>query len=324
MALGKRSLFIGAIVLLAVVVMLFSMWGTVDEKQEEAPPAEAAAPAAPVPETTPAAGNGAPIEAPHWEEGTATVSPPLQEFFPESAPANGNGAPSGTPRPPAEPALKNGGSPMSPPVGAMPPAAANGAGEHAEEAVGTAPGGLDKYKVELGVDAELQKPGPPGELKVWIGDPSLSAGFSPEMATAETTVPAIGQSAKVTPFAPDFEITPAESICMKIHPSGSEIRFALKPRATGTFKVGADVLLFEAADCQGTPVPKSAATLKVEVVVNKQGVAVGYLLQLWDILWQGVLDFWKWLVAAVFALLIFLIRKRLKKWFGFDAPGAGK
>jgi len=59
----------------------------------------------------------------------------------------------------------------------------------------------------------------------------------------------------------------------------------------------------------------------VEVVVNKEGVAKNYLLQLWEILWDGILNFWTWLVATIFGLFIFLIRKRLKKWFGFDAPG---
>ncbi len=184
-------------------------------------------------------------------------------------------------------------------------------------AITSAPPSLDRYKVQLGVDPRMEKPGPPGELKVWIGDPALNANFDKDMSTAETTIAAVGQSAKVTPFAPDFEVTPKESICIKIHPSGSEARFALTPKATGTFKVGADVLLYASAACSGPPVPKSAASLKVQVVVNTPAVIRGYLLQLWEILWKGVLEFWGWLVGAIVSLLIFRMRKRFK-WFRDD------
>lgn len=233
--------------------------------------------------------------------------------------------------------MKNGGAPdgSGMPESPTPPAARNGAGggtgfrellsgvpRSAEVPSGSA-GSLDNYKVKLGADEQLQKPGPPGELKVWIGDPELDADFGPGMSTAETTVPAIGQSAKVTPFAPDFEVSPAESICMQIHPSGSEARFSIRPKATGSFKVSAEVLLYKSGVCMGSPVPKSAATLVVGVTVNKKGVAMGYLQELWDILWEGILDFWKWLVAAIAGLGIFLIRKRLKKMFGYDAPDLG-
>lgn len=182
---------------------------------------------------------------------------------------------------------------------------------------------LDEYKVELGVDGVMQLPGPPGELLVWIGDSKFSANFSDDMATTDTTIAAIGNSAKVTPYAPDFDISPTESICFIIDPSGSTAHFAISPRSTGTFKVGADVLLYASNECTGAPVPKSATTLKVEVVVNKEGVAKNHLLQLWDVLWKGILNFWTWLVATIFGLFVFLIRKRLKKWFGFEAPDSG-
>lgn len=351
MAAARRSWLIAVAVLVLVILVVW--WGTLGRQAEMPPPVAEAPPASappvegagePAPPTVappPAAGNGAP----------ATTAPPDEEpriitrkesqveivtraepeilaqkngAADEAAPVYKNGA---TEMAPPAPVYKNGETMAEPPVAAMPPAAANGAGEHTTAAApaAAAPDTLARYKVELGADAHLQRPGPPGELTVWIGDPAFSPEFRPEMATTETTVPAIGQTARVTPLAPDFEVSPSQSICMKIHPTGSEAHFFLTPKTTGTFNVGAEVLLFESADCQGAPVPKSAATLKVEVVVNKGEVAQGYLLQLWDILWQGVLDFWKWLVAAIVALLIFLTRKRLKKWFGFDAPeGGGK
>lgn len=191
----------------------------------------------------------------------------------------------------------------------------------ASTAAGNGASTLDKYKVELGVDGELFRPGPPGQLKVWIGDPSLSAGFTEDMATAETTIAALAPFARVTPEAPDFELDRKQSRCIKIDPTGSEVHFAITPKHTGTFKVGASVLLYETNKCDGAPVPKSAADLEVEVKVNPQGLLKYYLLQLWDVLWNGVLNFWTWLVATIFGLFVFLIRKKLKKRFGFNAPG---
>lgn len=297
-----RTRILMVIMLLVVVAIASSLWLTQGRKSEQAPPT-----VEPLPDGV--AGNGA---------GNGSGEVPRNG---QIAPDKPVGHAPAFPKPPAAANgdHKNGATGN----GASKNGSKNGGHQTAAESPVMAPTGLESYKVELGVDAHLQRPGPPGELKVWIGDQALSPGFRAEMVTAQTTVPAIGQSARVTPFAPDFEVTPAQSLCMIIHPSGSEVRFAIVPRTTGTFNVGADVLLYQAADCQGSPVPKSAATLQVEVVVNKQGVASGYLLQLWDIFWKGVLDFWKWLVAAVFALLIFLIRKHLKKWFGFDAPTGG-
>jgi hypothetical protein len=101
------------------------------------------------------------------------------------------------------------------------------------------------------------------------------------------------------------------------------VHFAITPKHTGTFNVGASVLLYETDTCTGAPVPKSAADLEVKVKVNPQGLLKYYLLQLWDVLWKGVLDFWGWLVATIFGLFIFLIRKKLKKRFGYDAADAG-
>lgn len=177
---------------------------------------------------------------------------------------------------------------------------------------------IDAYRVELGADETLKIPGIPGELRVWIGSPDHSADFPERMIRDETSVPALGDSAKVEPFAPAFEIDPPETECIKIHPSGSEVRFKLTPKKQGTFEVGANVYLFDSIDCSGSPIPKTAATLKVLVEVNQKDIFLGKLSELWDAFWEKFVEFWGALLAIFFGLLLFLIRGKLKKWFGYE------
>ena len=176
----------------------------------------------------------------------------------------------------------------------------------------------ERYKVELSADKQIKKPGPPGILSVWIGDPAFSPVARPDTTTVDTSIAAVGETAKVIPFAPMFTIEPAEYKCMKIDPSGSEARFSITPKDTGTYEVGATVDLYDTPDCSGIPIPKPVTSLKVAVVVDAGEVIEGYGLQLWTTFWNGFLDFWGWIVTTFFALLMFLIRKKLKKIFGFD------
>ncbi len=173
------------------------------------------------------------------------------------------------------------------------------------------------YKVELGADGELSIPGPPGELRVWIGIPSEKSHIPASMERAVDTLPAVGKTARITPFAPSFDVQPKESVCMRIIPKGSECRFSLTPKKAGTFKVGADVYLFDSADCSGTPIPQTARTMEVHVVVNTREQVREHTDQLWAVFWQKLLDFWGALLALGFGVVLFLVRKRLKKWFGF-------
>ena len=177
---------------------------------------------------------------------------------------------------------------------------------------------LDEYTVVLGVDEQMKIPGLPGELRVWIGSPSFKPNFPTRMTQDKTNVPAEGESARVEPFAPAFEIDPTESQCVKIHPTGSEVRFKLIPRRQGTFEVGANVYLFDSFDCSGSPIPKTAATLKVTVEVNQKEIFAEKAKELWNILWEKFLGFWAAFVALVFGLILFLIRGKLKKWFGYE------
>lgn len=179
------------------------------------------------------------------------------------------------------------------------------------------PNRLEAYRVVLGADETIRMPGTPGELRVWIGGHDHHPDFPEDMVEDETTVPAVGDSAKVQPFAPGFEIRPEETQCILIHPSGSEVRFTLIPLDHGVFEVGANVLFFGSPDCTGSPIPKTATTLKVQVDVDPWRILIGKALQLWDVLWEQFVEFWAALVAIFFGVLLFLIRGRLKKWFDY-------
>jgi|GEM_PF-1433874 len=175
---------------------------------------------------------------------------------------------------------------------------------------------FDEYKVALGANALLKIPGIPGELRVWIGIKDYEPDFPEDMRQTSKTLPAVGGTAKVTPFAPAFEVEPNESICMKIHPSGSEIRFKLIPTKIGIFNVGADVYFFDSDDCSGAPIPKAATTLQVEVKVDTVGVIAKRTKELWEVFWKKIVNFWAAVLAFLFGVVLFLIRGQLKKWLG--------
>ena len=192
------------------------------------------------------------------------------------------------------------------------------AAKQASAAAGEAPkvGSATDYKVKLGADPVLSIPGPPGQLKVWIGLPAYEPAYT-GMATETDTLPAEGKTAKVKPFAPGLKVEPDASICMKTNPRGSEVRFMLTPSEAGTFKVGVDVALFDSGDCSGTPIPKATTTLQVDVRVDRMKLTAKYMTELWDVFWKKLLEFWGGVLALFFAALLFLFRKRLKKWFGY-------
>ena len=175
-----------------------------------------------------------------------------------------------------------------------------------------------EYTVVLGVDEQMEIPGFPGELRVWIGNSNFKPNFPTPMIQDETTIPAEGESAKVEPFAPAFEIDPPETQCIKIHLRGSELRFKLIPKKAGTFNVGANVFLFDSLDCSGSPIPKTAATLEVTVEVNTKEILAAKAEELWSVFWEKLLEFWAAFVVLIFGLILFLIRSKLKQWFGFE------
>jgi hypothetical protein len=177
---------------------------------------------------------------------------------------------------------------------------------------------VKQYKVELGADAVIKIPGS-GKLKVWIGNPEYNANFPKQTVQTTALIANVGITAIVTPDAPAFKVEPTESFCLRIVPTGSEVSFTLTPKKEeeGLFDVGAYVKLFESNDCSGTPAPKGTTYHKVQVVVDNYKVIKELVKQFVAVFWEKLLSFWGEMLALFFALLLFLIRRRLMKWFGF-------
>lgn len=176
---------------------------------------------------------------------------------------------------------------------------------------------LEDYSVTVSANEQLAIPGPPGELRVWIGVSSKAPRIQPGMITETKELEAVGETAKVTPFTLGIDVEPKVSICEKIDPSGSEVRFKLIPRKSGVFTVGANVELYDSKDCSGPPVPKSTKSVEVKVSVDKAGVITNAVTELAVAAWKAFLDFWDKVLLLIFALILFLIRKKLFKLFGF-------
>ncbi|BBB28998.1 hypothetical protein [Neptunomonas japonica] len=175
---------------------------------------------------------------------------------------------------------------------------------------------FDQYKVEITANTRLDIPGPVGELRVWIGNPDSGAIVPAGMASSTTTIPAAGETAKIEAIAPEFNITPKNIQCIKIHPKGSELSFILVPIKAGTFQVGANINLFESADCSGIPVPRTAATLNVTVNVDSSGLFKEKLIELLSVFWKKLLEFWETLLVSIFGIILFLAKDKLKLLFG--------
>ncbi len=182
----------------------------------------------------------------------------------------------------------------------------------------TSPDSLaDEYEIKLAADAQMSIPGPPGTLIVWIGSIAYTPDFSASFATDQETIPNLGDFAKVRPIAPNFTIDPSETQCFRIVPSGSQKKFTLTPKSSGEFRISAEVELYDSNDCWGAPVPKSSSTLEVKVSVNEAGYVKRGIAELAEVFWEKLVDFWGALVALFFGLILYLIRGKLKRWFGY-------
>jgi len=177
---------------------------------------------------------------------------------------------------------------------------------------------LEYYHVVVSGSKHLLLPGNKGLLNVWIGDEEFQPAPDETMNRAETNIVAAGAYALVEADAPDFEVTPATSKCLSLHPSGVDVKFYLSAKSVGDFIVSATVNLYKTQDCSGPAIPKTADTLSVNVVVNEAFNNA----QLWqsfvDIFWVKATEFWAVLLAVLFGLILFLVRKQLKKLFGYD------
>jgi len=175
------------------------------------------------------------------------------------------------------------------------------------------------FKVALSVDSIMYL-GQSGTMQVWIGSEDVEVSFSKGMIQDETVMSSsIGKYARITPFAPDFEITPVSTnICHKIDPGGSEVRFGLVPKDEGRYSVSANIDLFDTEDCTGISVPKTARVLSVSVGVDMKKEISKKVHELESVAWDKFKLFWIALMTLIFGAAIFVARKFIKKKTGYE------
>lgn len=175
----------------------------------------------------------------------------------------------------------------------------------------------DDYKVILEVNERI-KTHERATLRVWIG---IGPKWGPHLGKVQdsTTIPVdIGQYAKITPFAPGFDIEPNTAQCIKLDRSGAEVVFSLTPQKQGAFEVSANIDLYEESGCTGTPVPKRTAILTVHVDVDGKHLITDKAGELTAVAWDKFLNFWGLLLTLVFGMLLFLIRRNIKRKTGYE------
>lgn len=175
------------------------------------------------------------------------------------------------------------------------------------------------FKVVLSVDSIMYL-GQSGIMQVWIGEEDIDVAFSKGMTQDEKRMSSsIGKFAKITPVAPDFEITAhSTNLCYKIDPSGSEVRFSLIPKDEGNYRVSADIELFETEDCTGISVPKTARVLSVAVGVDMKKEISKKVHEMESVAWDKFKIFWIALMTLIFGAAIFVVRKYIKNKTGFE------
>jgi hypothetical protein len=177
---------------------------------------------------------------------------------------------------------------------------------------------LEEYSVQVSATESMKLNREPGQLSIWIGRHGQAPAAEVGMATAESTL-GHGNTALVTPFAPDFTIEPSTSKCQLLDPSGTQVLYSLKPRARGQYKVGANVSLFASSDCSGPPVPKATKVIHVSVSVGLMDGVEDGALELARATWEKILAFWGELLTAVSVTVLYAFRKKLARWFGASA-----
>jgi hypothetical protein len=151
-------------------------------------------------------------------------------------------------------------------------------------------------------------------IKVWIGKELKNLSLTDDMVSNQKEIDAtLGNYAKVIPFFPGFEIKEEPNSCFKIVPSGSTVKFRVVPLTRGPKEISAVVQIFERNGCAGDFAPKETAYLPITVEVDIKRNFTDMLFEMGDVLWTGFLKFWQGIVVLFFGLLLYLIRRKVKK-----------
>lgn len=177
---------------------------------------------------------------------------------------------------------------------------------------------FEKVKAELAATPVITTPGPPGDMRVWIGDTGHEASFPSGMnvASAVISTSITPQTVLVTPNAPAFNIEP-QNKCQRFDPTGTTVNFQLTPKfeRNETYPVGARIEIFDQDNCKGDPIPKAAADIQVKVEVTVRPDDTFKLIR------ENISKLVAGLFALIVAFILFKARKLLKDKFGFEDKG---
>lgn len=187
---------------------------------------------------------------------------------------------------------------------------------------------LRNYSVLAATVPLITDAGPLHKLTVWIGSQEKSAKkqktFAAGLTVAETPFNSpTSNSARITPKStiPGVKFDP-EKICSNIDLQGdgsSKDFYWQLPSTTPntTFEVGAEVGLYGSTDCSGTATDNDPKSVAIRVALVQESGLTRFFKQILSATEKGFLDFWGKFVAIFFALLLFLVRKKLFAWCGF-------
>jgi hypothetical protein len=177
---------------------------------------------------------------------------------------------------------------------------------------------LEDFKVGIITDKEIVEANKPFSLTVFIGNDTTSLEINPEGTSAWNTIPArygLYASIEIKAFGvPISEKSDTKVKCIKLVKSGSSPSFSITPLDTGELRLRARIDLHQSSNCEDSPVIKNSPTSTVTVIVTKPSP----LSELLQIAWEKFKEFWDALLVLLFGLILFLLRKKLKKWFGFE------
>lgn len=170
------------------------------------------------------------------------------------------------------------------------------------------------YTVDLEVTDKIRLD-KKGEMFVWIGVKGEMPEQSQGMVRDVKIVPNVSANyVRITPYAPEFEVDPPQKV-MPLEPDGCSTTFTLIPIKEGSFMVRAEVEFFKDEECTlRAKGPQNSARMEVKVSVSR-------IKELLDTVWHKFKDFWGILVTLIFAALLFVIRKYIKKKTGYGGNG---
>lgn len=177
------------------------------------------------------------------------------------------------------------------------------------------------YLVKLSADRRIKIPGPPGEVRIWIGLENFEKPSAADMAVASDVVRTSYNYIAIQPNFPEsFKVETTYPACLKLDKVGTEVAVLVTPQEAGVFKIGATVLFYPSAGCLGSPSSKQARTLKVEVNVDRSAEVLEKTTELLAIFWNKFKAFFTALVVLFLGFILYIVRRRLART-GFENDG---